>query len=76
MTATSHCEQSQAVLATCTPSAGVTSWINQLVPAHFFPQIGATREILHWHRPPVSQMSHSSRVGAVPEYVVSYRELT
>lgn len=47
MTAASHCEQSQAVLAACTPRAGVTSWNHELAPAHFFLQLGATPEILH-----------------------------
>lgn len=76
MTAASHCEQGQVVLAACTPSAGMTSWIHQLVPAHFFPQLGATHEILHQLTLPVSQMGHSSSVGAVPELLASYRELT
>lgn len=47
MTAASHREQGQVVLAACTPGAGVTRWIHQLVPEHFFPQLGATHEILH-----------------------------
>lgn len=48
VTAAPHCGQGQAVLAACTPSAGVTGRIHQLVLPHFFPQLGlgAIHEIL------------------------------
>lgn len=76
MTAASHCGQGQAVHAACTPSAGVSSWIHQLVLAHFFPQLGATHEILCQHRLAVSQMAHPSSAEAVLELLAGYKELT